>query len=149
MKPRSLLAVITLVFLCQGSMAQAADADCQIHCVERKWYQSLWFRYNFGALRKFLITQVKTHPEVDGASLSGLTVGRKWQKVAGGSRACGAWLFWDNRDDPKQFYISCTYATEHPPDAPRVYKNITFRCERISRSKFKMIEVKRYDQPEK
>jgi hypothetical protein len=107
-----------------------------------------WSRYNFRALRKFLIIQVTAHPEIDGVPLSTQGVGRRWQEVAGGSRACGNWLFWEDQSNPAQFYFGWTYAVETSGGAQRVFKSVTFTCERISRSKFNLVKAARYDSSE-
>jgi len=99
---------------------------------EREWRAAIAVGYDLNALTAFVTQQVARQGVVKGLDVSKKVLSETWS-VGGATMKSGDWYFnaWEPASD--RFSVHTHFGPEK--------KTLVLRCERVSRSSFKVLEV--------
>jgi hypothetical protein len=143
--PKMRALIVTLLsVLSLGFVIETPETIRKRQLEEKKWQTELSSHYDFSALRKFLVREIDSRPQVEGVALSKSKIGREWNP-AGTARICGDWLFWADSPSAELFKVSWRYERTDRKDGTRLERSVTFYCVRKSKMEFAVDRVERSD----
>ncbi len=139
MKPAFL--ILTALLSC-GFIVETPETVRERELQHKAWRKQMEQSYDFTALRKFLVQQIKSIGRFEGIDLSKSKTSAQWS-LDGGVAQCGNWLF---TGDPKKDDFTLTWTYEDIPSQSGgggTWKIISLRCVKIANDRFEFKSASR------
>jgi hypothetical protein len=120
-----LVAVLTCGFIIETPESRREAAR-----TERRWKKDVKAKFDFAALREFLVKTIAETKQFEGIDLTAARLDPQW-KFAGSSLTCGDWTFTFGAED-ESFQFTYTYADQ---------KFVGLECVREKKNSFRLLQV--------
>jgi hypothetical protein len=126
---KAVLLIFVALLTC-GFIIETPESRREAARAEKRWKKEVKAKFDFPALRQFLVKTVAETKQFEGIDLTAARLEPKW-KFAGSSLTCGDWLFTFGGKD-ENFEFAYTYADQ---------KFVALKCVREKKDSFRLLQV--------
>jgi hypothetical protein len=123
------LILCAAVFAC-GFIIDTPETRREAAKLEKRWQKEVKEKFDFPALREFLVQVIAEKQRFDGVDLKAARLAARW-KFAGTSMTCGDWLFTFGAKE-EVFEFAYTYADQ---------KFVVLKCAREKKNSFRLLQI--------
>ena len=126
---KAVFLLLVAVFTC-GFIIETPESRREAARAERRWKKDVKAKFDFAALREFLVKTISETKQFEGIDLTATRLDPNW-KFSGSSLTCGDWTFTFGGED-ENFQFTYTYADQ---------KFIALKCAREKKHSFRLLQI--------